>query len=84
VNALLNDLIPATLRMLASDELGLIAQDTGRVGRLLAFWNICRARDLAWDFADHLRGLNGLVRDCALGSQDSVTGALGRAILTAV
>jgi hypothetical protein len=22
------------------------------VGRLLAFWDICRARDLAWDFAN--------------------------------
>jgi Family of unknown function (DUF5995) len=84
VNALLNDLIPATLTMLASDALGVIAQDSGMVGRLLAFWNICRARDLAWDFANHLRGLDGFVRDFALEAQDALTGALGRAILTAV
>jgi hypothetical protein len=84
VNTLLNNLIPATLAMLASDALGVIAQDTGKVGRLLAFWNICRARDLAWDFANHLRGLDRLTRYFALNAQDGLTGALGRAILTAV
>lgn len=84
VNTLLNGLMPATLNMLASDALGLIAEDTGKVGRLLAFWNICRARDLAWDFADHLRGLGGLSRTFALDAQDALTGALGRAILTVV
>ena len=84
VNALLNNLIPATLTMLASDALGVIAQDTGMVGRLLAFWNICRARDLAWDFANHLRGLPEFARPFALDAQDAVTGALGRAILTVV
>jgi hypothetical protein len=84
VNALLNNLMPATLTMLASDELGVLAEDTGKVGKLLAFWNICRARDLAWDFADHLRGLEGLTREFALDAQDALTGALGRAILTAV
>jgi hypothetical protein len=84
VNALLNNLMPAVLTMLASDELGVIAQDTGKVGRLLAFWNICRARELAWNFADHLRVLPGLTREFALDAQDSLTGALGRAILTAL
>jgi len=81
VNGLLNMLMPATLNMLATDTLGVLAQDTGKVGRLLAFWNICRARDLAWDFANHLRTLDGLGRDAALSAQDALTGALGRAIL---
>jgi hypothetical protein len=84
VNGLLNDLIPATLTMLASDALGVVAQDTGMVGRLLAFWNISRARDLAWDFADHLRTLPEFARPFALDAQDAITGALGRAILTVV
>jgi hypothetical protein len=84
VNALLNTVMPQALTMLASDALGLIAEDTGKVGRLLAFWNVCRARDLAWDFADHLRGLQGLTREFALDAQDALTGALGRAILMAV
>ncbi|HKF50517.1 MAG TPA: DUF5995 family protein [Terracidiphilus sp.] len=84
VNTLLKSLMPATLTMLASDALGVLAEDTGKVGRLLAFWDICRARDLAWDFANHLRDLSGLVRGAALAAQDAITGALGRAILTVV
>jgi Family of unknown function (DUF5995) len=84
VNGLLNTVMPTALTMLATDTLGVLAQDTGKVGRLLAFWDICQARDLAWDFADHLRGLTGLSRDAALYAQDRMTGALGRAILAVV
>ena len=83
VNALLNTVMPSALRMLATDTLGVLAQDTGKVGRLLAFWDICRARNLAWDFASHLRGLDGLARDAALNAQDALTGVIGRAILAA-
>jgi hypothetical protein len=75
--------MPSALTMLATDTLGVLAQDTGKVGRLLAFWDICSARNLAWDFANHLRSLDGLNRNFALNSQDAVTGALGRAILAA-
>lgn len=81
VNTLLNTVMPRALAMLASDALGVMAQDTGKVGRLLAFWNICRARDLAWQFANHLRGLQNTAQAVALSVQDSLTGALGRAIL---
>lgn len=81
VNSILKDMLPAALNMIATDVLGLVAQDTGKIGRLLAFWDICKARDLAWDYADHLRGLGGISRDVALRSQDVLTGAIGRAIL---
>jgi hypothetical protein len=81
VNELLNTLMPSELSMLATDALGVLAQDTGKVGRLLAFWDICKARDLAWDFADHLRGLVGLSRTVAMNAQDQMTGVIGRAIL---
>jgi hypothetical protein len=83
VNTLLNTVMPSALTMLATDTLGVLAEDTGKVGRLLAFWDICRARDLAWDFASHLRGLNGPARDAALNAQDALTGVIGRAILAA-
>ncbi len=83
VNALLGTVMPSALTMLATDTLGVLAQDTGKVGRLLAFWDIQSARNLAWDFANHLRGLDGINREVALETQDSVTGALGRAILAA-
>jgi hypothetical protein len=83
VNILLNRVMPAALQALAADTLGVLAEDTGKVGRLLAFWDVIRARDLAWDFAGHLRGLSGSSRDAALSAQDALTGALGRAILLA-
>jgi hypothetical protein len=81
VNQLLEALMPAVLTELATDILGMLAQDTGKIGRVLAFWDICKARDLAWGFADQLRGLTGVAKDAALDAQDAVTGALGRAIL---
>ena len=81
VNELLNTVMPSALNMLATDTLGVLAQDTGKIGRLLAFWDICHARDLAWDFANHLRSLGGPVRDAALTAQDELTGVIGRAIL---
>jgi hypothetical protein len=81
VNGLLNRVMPSALQMLAAGVLGELAQDTGKIGRILAFWDICRARDLAWEFADHLRGLDGVARQVALAAQDQMTGALGRAIL---
>jgi Family of unknown function (DUF5995) len=83
VNGLLNTVMPSALTMLATDTLGVLAEDTGKIGRLLAFWDICRARDLAWDFANQLRALVGPTRDAALSAQDALTGALGRAILAA-
>jgi hypothetical protein len=82
VNLLLNSVMPSALQMLASDTLGVLAEDTGKIGRLLAFWDICQARNLAWDFANHLRDLSGPIRQAALDAQDQVTGALGRAILS--
>ncbi len=81
VNVLLRSLMPSTLTMLAGDTLGLVAEDSGQVGRLLAFWDICQARDLAWNFANHLRNLSATEYAVALASQDGLTGALGRAIL---
>jgi hypothetical protein len=44
VNQLLNIVMPSALTMLATDTLGVLAEDTGKIGRLLAFWNICSAR----------------------------------------
>lgn len=84
VNSLLATVMPSALTMLATDTLGDLAEDTGKIGRLLAFWDIVKARNLAWDFSNHLRGLSGLARQAALDAQDAVTGALGRAILTIV
>jgi hypothetical protein len=59
VNGLLENVLPSALQVLATGIVGEIAQDTGKIGRFLAIWNVRVARDLAWDFADHLRGLMG-------------------------
>jgi len=83
VNGLLEAVLPSALETLATGILGEIAQDAGKIGRLLAIWDVRVARDLAWDFADHLRGLDGLARSFALEAQDKVTGALGRSLLVA-
>jgi hypothetical protein len=84
VNALLNATTPAALTVVAADTLGVLAEDTGKVGRLLAFWDIVKARDLAWDFAAHLRSLPAIAQQPALDAQDALTGALGRALLAMV
>ncbi len=81
VNDLLEHVLPSALDFLATGIVGELAQDTGKVGRLLAIWNIRAARDLAWNFADQLRNLEGLSRDAALDAQDQLTGVIGRSLL---
>ncbi|GAC1415031.1 MAG: DUF5995 family protein [Acidobacteriaceae bacterium] len=82
VNQLLHNVMPTALRMLAVDVLGVAAQDSGKIGRLLAFWDLCKARDFAWDFAVQLNGLDALQRQTALALQDQMTAVVGRALLT--
>lgn len=81
VNGLLEAVLPQALKLLATGLLGEVAQDTGKIGRLLAIWNVRVARDLAWDFAAHLQTLSGPAREFALVSQDKLTGAIGRSLL---
>jgi len=81
VNGLLEQVLPSALNFLAVGIAGELAQDTGKVGRLLAIWNVRAARDLAWDFSAHLRNLAGVSRDLALKAQDQLTGVIGRSLL---
>ena len=81
VNGLLEQVLPSALNLLAAGIVGELAQDTGKVGRLLAIWNVRAARDLAWDFAGHLRTLEGASRDVALEAQDKLSGVIGRTLL---
>lgn len=81
VNDLLAQVLPQALQFLATGILGELAQDTGKIGRLLAIWNVRVARDFAWTFADLLRDLSGPVREIAVQLNDRKTGALGRALL---
>jgi hypothetical protein len=81
VNGIIQTVLPDALHVLATDVLGELAQDTGKIGKLLAVWNVGAARDLAWDFSTHLRNLAGPARQMALNIQDKFTGALGRSLL---
>jgi Family of unknown function (DUF5995) len=82
VNEVLENLLPQTLHALAEGGIiGEVAEDTGKVGQLLAIWNVRKARDLAWDFADHLKTLGPLRRRLALAAQDKLTGVIGRSLL---
>jgi hypothetical protein len=81
VNGLLEEVMPAALTFLATGILGLVAESTGKIGQLLAIWNVRAARDLAWDFSGHLHSLPGIGRNVALTMQDKITGALGRSLL---
>jgi Family of unknown function (DUF5995) len=81
VNGIIETVLPDALHVLATDVLGELAQDTGKIGRLLAVWNVSAARNLAWDFSEHLRNLAGPARQMALNIQDKFTGALGRSLL---
>lgn len=84
VNGILEAALPQALQFLATGRLGELAQDTGKIGRLLAIWNVRAARDLAWDLADHLRALRGIAQATALKVQDQITGVVGRSLLLAV
>lgn len=84
VNGLLEEVFPNALKFLATGILGLVAESTGKIGRLLAIWNVRAARDLAWDLSDHLQHLPGFSRSFALSMQDKVTGALGRSLLRVI
>jgi Family of unknown function (DUF5995) len=81
VNGLLEQVLPSALTFLANDTLGVLAQDTGKIGQLLAIWNVSAARDLAWEFADQLRSLDGAARTLAIAAQDQLTGVIGRSLL---
>jgi len=84
VNGLLAAVMPEALTTLASGLVGLGVQSTGKIGRALALWNVRAARDLAWDFADHLRQLRGIANAFALSTQDQFTGVIGRSLLLMV
>jgi hypothetical protein len=81
VNNLLEAVLPSALTFLATGLLGEIVQDTGKIGQLLAIWNVRAARDMAWDFAEHVLSLPASAWPFAFDAQDQFTGVLGRGLL---
>jgi len=86
VNSLLNEVMPGTLKVLATGMLGELAQNTGTIGRLLAMWSVKTARDTAWTNAEllwELQDLPSLSEDFMM-VLDRMTGLAGRGLLTTV
>ena len=82
VNTILEQVLPQALHVLAQGgPIGQAAENTGRVGQLLAIWNVRKARDLAWDFADHLKPMGPLKRQVALFTHDQLTAVIGQSLL---
>jgi hypothetical protein len=81
VNGILSQLLPTVLTDLATGVLGGLAEDTGKVGQLLAIWDVAAARDVAWTFAGYLQDLPEAARPAALLVQDKLTGLAGRGLL---
>jgi hypothetical protein len=81
VNQLLEGVIPQTLTFLATGIVGLIAQDTGKIGRLLAMWNVAVARDLAWNNADLIQSVTPAARTQIVEVLNKLTGVASRALL---
>ena len=84
VNDLLQAVLPQALTFLATGILGQLAEDTGKIGKLLAIWNVHAARDLAWDFAGHLKSIPQPFQSFSLETQDQLTGTLGRTLLVPI
>jgi len=86
VNNILEQVEPEILEYLASDRLGMIAQDTGRLGSVLAMWKVRQARETAWTNGEVLWQLRSFApaRDKFLGALDKLTGYAGRGLLIPV
>ena len=83
VNNLLENVLPNALEVLATGIVGEIAQDSGKIGRLLAMWSVRTARDTAWENSNILEELEGLplLRRRFVAVLDRVTGLAGRGLL---
>lgn len=81
VNTLLSAVLPEALRFLATGLLGELAQDTGKIGRILAMWNVAAARDLAWNNSEAMELLPPFQRTQFLEAVNRLSGVVGRALL---
>ena len=83
VNNLLESVLPNALEFLATGILGQIAQDSGKIGRLLAMWNVRKARDTGWENSNILEQTEKLplLQRQFVAVLDGITGLAGRGLL---
>jgi hypothetical protein len=83
VNNLLENVLPNALEFLATGILGHVAQDSGKIGRLLAMWNVRKARDTGWENSNILEQTQKLplLQRRFVAVLDKITGVAGRGLL---
>src|SRR6266513_1993352 len=86
VNNILEQVEAGALQYLSTGLLGMLAQDTGRLGGVLAMWKVRQARDTAWTNGEILWQIKGmsLARDKFAAVLDKMTGYAGRGLLIPV
>ena len=74
------------MQYLSTGLLGMLAEDTGKLGGVLAMWKVRQARDTAWTNGEILRQIKGmsLARDKFANVLDKMTGYAGRGLLIPV
>ncbi|MGZ8844741.1 MAG: DUF5995 family protein [Pyrinomonadaceae bacterium] len=86
VNNILEQVEAEAMQYLSTGLLGTIAQDTGKLGGVLAMWKVRQARDTAWTNGEILWQIKTLkvARDKFSGVLDKMTGYAGRGLLIPV
>jgi len=86
VNSILEQVEAEALQYLSTGLLGMLAQDTGKLGGVLAIWKVRQARDTAWTNGEILWQIKGmsLARDKFAIVLDKMTGYAGRGLLIPV
>jgi hypothetical protein len=86
VNGILEIVEAKVLPVIATGIFGEIEQSLGRIDNILALWGVSAARETAWSNAEILWTVrnNTLLRNVKMAATDSITGALGRALIIPV
>ena len=83
VNNILEQVEGEAIQYLSTGLLGMLAQDTGKLGSVVAIWKVRQARDTAWTNGEILWQIKGLdlAREKFATVLDKWTGYAGRGLL---
>jgi hypothetical protein len=86
VNGILKEVEDEVLPEIATGIVGEIGQSLGRLDDILALWGVRAARETAWFNAMLLWAVRDIsfLRNAKMAESDSITGALGRALIIPV
>lgn len=83
VNGILELVEAEVLPIIATGIIGVIDESLGRLDNVLALWGVRAARETAWSNAEILWVVrnSAILRKVKMEASDSITGALGRALI---